>query len=264
MERDITSWWIQFVEQMVLKRPAVAYAQERKFVEHAQLIIPGNVWKNGVSHTLPQLGYSEDGSKRKQLTRDYVNMESIEKAKEIFKARDSKSIASVGISTIGGEKRSSSQGHCIRSIVVNYFSPSVTPDKKPRLTIDIEYRTTELLRKFGADLIFFYDTYIPMILKDNPWGIKYPDEVRLYFPTCFFSALFIPVFFQFRDPVEFLEQAEKYCDKVYYHRLIHRAKTLVEKSPEDFGFQSRRNMQELAHNTMDEQTLNRLKKFLKN
>lgn len=264
---DITQKWMDFVESLILYHPASAYAQERKFVEGTTLIFPSKVWNKGYSHTLPDLGYSASskGSKMKQLMRDYYNKPSIEEAKKTIAKRGGQAVTTVGVSTLAGNK-SNAQGHCIRSLTLNYFSPQHTPDKKPRLTIDIYYRTTELLRKFGADLVFLYDHLIPDIIGNNPWKIEEPDEVRLYFSSCFFSALYVPVFYKYKDPVKFLTQMETTDNTSgFYGRCIFRTKTMLERDASHYKFRSRRNMQELSDKFFEEGHINKkeLEKFLR-
>jgi len=264
MGNNITAEWIRMVENSVMSHPSSAYAQERKFMEGVVFTFPGEVWAKGLGHTLPDLGYSQAGSKMKQLTRDYYNEESVNEAKKIIKGRKKQSVTSIGISTLGA-KKNNSQGHCIRSITVNYFEDKVTPNKRPRFTIDLLYRSTELLRKFAADLIFLHDIMIPDIIEGNPWGYEAPDEIRFYFSSCFFSGLFIPVFFQFTDPVEFMKELkQKHGDTVFYRRCLFRTKSMLERDFSHYSFRSRRNMQELSQKLFKEGRIDkkRLEKHL--
>src|SRR5690606_19285649 len=200
---NITGGWIDFVWKMAASSPAVAYAQERKFIPGQMWQVDGSVWSNGYDHDLECLGYAPPGeAKIKQLKRNYYNPESVEEAREKITSRNNQVHTSVGISTLAGGKRKVSQGHCIRSLVLTYSSPKVNPHGQEVLAIDIFYRTTELIRKFGADLIFLHDFLIPEVLRDNPWGIETPTVIRFHFSTCYFSALFLPIFLQFVDPVE--------------------------------------------------------------
>lgn len=257
---DLTKFWTDWVSNLVVYGNTAAYAQERKFLENITLTIPGDVWARGCSHTFADLGYAGKGdSKIKQLKRNYYNEQSVIDARAAIQSRDDQEITSIGISTLGQAKKGSSQGYCIRSVVVNYFGAKVTPDKKDRLTIDVHYRTTELLRKFGADLIFLHEFLIPEILKDNPWNISGPHEVRLHLSTCFFSALFIPVFFRFTDPVFFLNRLKKHTGKQFYKRCLFRTKTMLERDASHYKFRSRKNMQELANGFLDDGKIDRKK-----
>jgi len=245
----VTESWMGFVYRSIVYEPAASHAQERKFMEGLSWKIPGPVWKKGCKHKLSNLGYSDTGTKMSQLKRDYINHDSIMEAREAFKTRKDQSVTSWCISTIGAVK-TNAQGHCIRNVIVSYHSPRVTESKEPRLTIDILYRTTELLRKFGADLIFLGEELIPEILEDSPWE-KEPDEIRMYFPSCFFSALFIPVFYQYVNPIRFLKQLkEVQGNTIFYRRCLYRTKTLLEKEPDSYKFASRRNMAEFAQNRL--------------
>lgn len=262
---NVTENWMDFVYRSIIHEPAASHAQERKFMEGLSWKIPGGVWQRGCRHKLSDLGYSNSGTKMTQLTRDYMNLDDIELAHKAFHKRKDQSVTTWYISTIGAVK-TNAQGHCIRGLVLHYTSPRVTLDKKPRLTIDIVYRTTELLRKFGADLIFLTEILIPKVLEDNPWGITEPDEVRMYFSSCFFSALFIPVFFQYVDATEFLSNLYLVQgDSIFYRRCVYRTKTMLEKEPETYKFASRKNMSEFAHRLISSGNIDKQKiqEFLK-
>lgn len=262
---DITRWWIDWVTDVVLGDAAICFAQERKFMGATTFRIPGNVWDQGVSHAYPDLGYAKGGSKINQLKRNYYNEESVREAKKKMSERAAQTITSVGISTIGGAK-ANSQGHCIRSVVVSRYSPKITVSRQQEVYLDVFYRTTELLRKFGADLLFLKDFLVPEILEGNPWGVKTPTAVRMYFSSCFFSALFIPVLYQFIDPTAFLQQLyKKEGDSQFYRRVVFRTKAMLERDASHYKFQSRRNMQNLAMGFMDQDKIDRkaLEKHLK-
>ena len=264
---DITKLWIDSVTNLVLFGSPVAYAQERKFLENQVIIIPGETWAKGCSHIFADLGYSAKGNKMTQLKRNYYNEQSVTECQKIIQSRNNQEITSIGISTLGEAKKRSTQGHCIRGVVLNYFEAKVTPDKRDRLTIDVHYRTTELLRKFGADLVFLHKFLLPEILKNNPWSIKVPHEIRLHLSTCFFSALFMPVFFRFVDPVHVLKSMKNNLGSTnqFYKRCLFRAKVMLDREPEHYKFRSRRNMQELATGFLDSGKINRerLEKFIK-
>lgn len=71
-------------------------------------------------------------------------------------------------------KRASVMGPCLQSVAVTY-----TEDRK--VSVDVMYRTTELYKKFPADLIFIRDTLLPPFLDDMEL-----KELRFYFAnlTC--------------------------------------------------------------------------------
>jgi len=247
---DITGRWIDFAAKVALESSPKAYAQERIFTTGTGFTVKGKEWERGLNHSLIDLGYSGTGSKMTQLKRDYYNEDSVKEAKQAINGRSDQSVTSVGISTLGGKKKNA-QGHCIRSLVVNYFDEKVNPFKQSNISIDVFYRTTELLRKFGADLVFLKEFLIPEILYGTEWQRTDIREIRFYFSSCFFSALFIPVFYQFVDPVGFLERLkESRGDVIFYRRCLFRTKTMLERSVDNYKFRSRRNMHELAENLM--------------
>jgi len=264
----ITETWIAFVRESVLKEPYKALAQERAFMSGLVMEIPGKEWKRGLSHTLSDLGYEERGTKMKQLYRDYCDTAAVEEAKKVMATRADQEVSSIGIPTLAGEKKRTAQGHCIRTIVISHYDAKVNPSGKPYLRVDILYRTTELLRKFGADLIFLYK-FIPELLESNPWGVKVPNMVSFYFPACFFSGLFIPVFYRFTDPVDFLQRLKEGVSPEeihFYKRCFFRTKTMLDRDVDHYKFRSRRNMHLLAQRFLDEGWINEegIREYIKN
>jgi len=256
---DITDRWVKFATNVALEADPKAYAQERVFTTGTGFTVKGKQWERGITHSLVDLGYSKAGSKMTQLKRDYYNEDSVKEAKSTINSRHDQSVSSVGISTLGGKKKNA-QGHCIRSVVINHFDEKVSPFKQSSISIDVFYRTTELLRKFGADLIFLKEFLIPEILYGTEWQRIDISEIRFYFSSCFFSALFIPVLYQFVDPVWFLKRLkESRGDVIFYRRCLFRTKTMLERSVDNYKFRSRRNMHELAENFMGSGKINREK-----
>jgi len=243
---NITDYWMGQVNDWVTYAPASSHAQERKFMDNLTMYFSKEAWNKGCKHGLEDLGYSKTGTKMNQLSRDYMNLEDIKKARKAFQERKDQSVTTWAISTIGAVK-SNAQGHCIRNMIITYHHPKVEVNGEGRLKVHLQYRTTELLRKFGADLIFLEKVLIPAVLDDNPWQ-EHIDDIYISFANCFFSALFIPVFYQYTDPVKFLKRLKNaQGDTIFYRRCLYRTKTLLEKEPDTYKFASRRNMSELGH-----------------
>jgi hypothetical protein len=96
-------------------------------------------------------------SKMTMLRKNYLHVESRDTALSLWKRRcEQEKYGSVGITTynhfIKGDvekksKRASVMGPCIQSVVLTWI-------KRDHHEIDVFYRTTELLKKFPADLVF--------------------------------------------------------------------------------------------------------------
>lgn len=101
--------------------------------------------------------------KMRYLMRAYMHEESLRvAAKDLWvRRRKQDKYGSVGVTCynhfIKSEKtslRGSVMGPCIQSVVVTYLD-------KRRYAVDVFYRTTELLKKFPADLVFLRDVILP-------------------------------------------------------------------------------------------------------
>lgn len=114
-------------------------------------IICNRQWKIGKlddSLCLKDLGYKNETTKLKQLRFYYWNEESMDRGVSEYRRLVKKGkYGSIGITTHGNYKENfTQQGFCIQSIVFTYLID--------RSVIDIFYRTTEIIKKFGADLVY--------------------------------------------------------------------------------------------------------------
>lgn len=237
----IRDYWIELVMQLI-KEKASFYRSSRKFVQHLDWKIPGSIWQqDDMGFNLVDLSYSPNGTKMTQLERNYFNQGSIDRARKKLDRRmyeEEKPQTSVGISTISEGKKKSSQGHCIRGLVLSHIN--LDPEEE-RFTIDIFYRSTEVVQKWGADLIFLHDKLIPAILEGFDVSI---EEIAFHFSNIYLSTLFFSILYQYRNPVELLKFTDKHDNKLY-KRFFSRADKLIYKDPEDYSFQYRVKMQQL-------------------
>lgn len=161
-------------------------------------------------------------SKLRMLERNYLVQESIDAALELWKGRVARGkYGSVGFTTYGhyvkggGHRshfveinkkrkegadykpsRSSVMGPCIQSVII-----TLNNDKS--VVVDIPYRTTELYKKFGADLVFINDTLLP------PFNIK-PTHINFHFANVtMHSMYFITIIPHLPDPIAELEKLKK-------------------------------------------------------
>jgi hypothetical protein len=250
MDKTLAQHWADFIEEMVC---ADGYTcQLRKFVQGQTWVIPGDMWTEGKSLTFEQLDYTEK-NKMAQLMRNYYNAESIAEANTKLLSRfDGKKYqTSVAASTVGGQKKGDSQGHCMRTVVVTHFTKSVAG--QDCITIDVMYRSTELIKKFGADLIYLQKHLIPKIIEGVPYPIK---EVRFYFSNLFVSSLFLPILYYMKDPVKLLEKIRQ-ADPEFYKRCFSQNRTFLEKEYGHFSYRTRREMHHLALTLMEKGVIDR-------
>lgn len=144
------------------------------------------------SWSLADWGYGS--GKEKQLDRNYYNAEEIARVKGVLKRRSDSKYTSVALSLRGRPKDSRSQGWCMLSLVISRY--------KNWSSVEVQYRTTELVLKFAADV-----WYLRRLLGEI--GIE-PDVYRFRFANCALSGAYFPYLVNKIDLVKFLE-------------LIHRA-----------------------------------------
>lgn len=161
--------------------PPLVYQGVRK-------IISGITWE---PKDFPQVKFSDYGygpNKLRQLERNYIDGEEIKRVKTILERRKDQSFTSVALSLRGATKDSRSMGWCMLSLVASRT--------KTTETVEVHYRSTELILKFGGDLCF-----LPSIF--DRLGLD-PDSVRFRFANCFLSGVYFPYACRFWKPVDFL------------------------------------------------------------
>lgn len=147
---------------------------------------------------LPSLGYSYR-AKMGGLKRVYFNPDEAARVRDLLKRRSHQAFTSVSMSMRAGAKDGRSMGHCLEAIVI-----STTPET---LNATVLYRSTEVIKKFSADLAF-----IPYVFEQLE--VK-PDLVRFFFSNVYLSGVFFPTLFNHWDPVDFLEMIRKRDQKLF-------------------------------------------------
>lgn len=144
---------------------------------------------------LEALGYLPR-AKTAQLTRNYFNAEAAEQFRKKVKNRRGKSFTSLTYRPHGAQKRGDSMGYCINAIVLTEFNS--------QQTVTIQYRTTEILQKFHADLTFF------------PWLFEQldvaPQQVTFQLANAFLSGCFLPALFTHWKPADFYSWTSRNAD----------------------------------------------------
>lgn len=229
--------WVDYTRSLLLSKPD-AYVQIRKLFQGKYFEIPWDTFDTGIETTYPYMGYTAEDGKSKQLIRNYLNVEEIEKARTKFISRlegkGNKSKQSCITVRMGnGSKNKDSQGFCIQCITLNHL----VIDKEDNLIIDIYYRTTEFTQKFFADLKFLHENVFPMLLEDI--NIK-PVKVNFIFSTVYISLMFLPILYQFENPLEILKDLKK-ADPKYFKWVLKAAEKLMSEDT-NYNFRTRLNL----------------------
>lgn len=201
------------------RRPADFYSGCRKIITQHQIHFD-DLWDAEDPLILEDAGYTS--AKMAHLVRLYVHEESIEAAIKLWDLRRSKtSYGSVGFTcynhfvkndAVRKSKRASVMGPCIQSVVIT----QIKGGKKGKYMIDAFYRTTEILKKFPADLIFIRD----VLLK----GFNF-DGMEFAGLTCHFANVtvhpqyFVTLIPHLEDPIAELDRIKK-KDKFFFDWII--------------------------------------------
>jgi hypothetical protein len=211
-----------------LEAPLFEYNGARKIATNVlwQPAKPPWITLQQMSH----LGYARPETKLKALQRMYFSEAEAARVRALLKKREGQAFSAVSLSTIAGAKDSRSMGHCINAIML-----SITPK---RVEATVTYRSTELIKKFSADLAFI------------PWVLEYQlnlkvDRVSFFFANCFVSGVFFPTLLRYVDPIAFLEFLRKHEPPMFIvaTRFLRRS---VRTREQDFPFSPERMQHEYA------------------
>jgi len=153
-------------------------------------------------------GYTK--SKMTMLTKNYLHEESKAVAIDLWNKRlGQRKYGSVSFTTFnhfvkGGtidakrSKRASVFGPCIQSVAITYM-----PDHTAE--VDVFYRTTELLKKFPADLVFFRD----VLLAGFDFGTVPLKKLHFHFASVTVHPMyFVTVIPHLENPIEELDNIQ--------------------------------------------------------
>jgi hypothetical protein len=209
---------------LMLKQEWVDYclgfaAEPADFYSGCRKILRGRVMRFQTldpSLTLADAGYTSH--KMRYLVRAYLHEESQRVAVDLWdKRRAQDKYGSVGVTCYNHfvkndgkktSKRASILGPCIQSVVITYLD-------KRTYALDMFYRTTEVLKKFPADLVFLREVLLP------PFNL---EGMQLQSATCHFANVTVhPMYFAtilplLPDPIASL-QAVKQSDP-YFHDWV--------------------------------------------
>lgn len=170
------------------------------------------------------LGYGPN--KFKQLCRNYVNEEEFARVRAILNKRRDQSFTSVALSMRGKPKDARSQGHCILSVVITR--------SKEEERVEVQYRSTELVLKFGGDLAF-----LPWVFDQVGVDCHSNLPVTFRFANCYLSGVYFPYVAKFWEPVSFLQAVRKDDPRLFaqgtrfFLRSAYREDQIFPYSPEN-------------------------------
>lgn len=187
-ETPLAGYWAGFIAH-VSAMPARTYSGVRKIVDNTHFEVPGVDFFAVPGVTFEDLSFTERG-KMGQLMRNYFDPLEWDKAVIKVRERKGKPHTSVAIRLTAAGKDSRSQGFCMQSLVL-----SMTKDCN---TIDVFYRSTEVIQKFCADLLFFNRVIPERLLL--PLGMSPRDiqVVRFHFANAYLSCVFLPTAMRFQ------------------------------------------------------------------
>lgn len=197
--------WLRACDELA-KEQATFYSGARKILRGRQLFF-GDL---DPDLKLEHAGYTK--SKQTLLTKLYLHEESRDVCLQLWQRRvEQGKYGSVGFTTYNHlikndptkkSKRASVMGPCIQSVCL-------TLTDKGETEVDVFYRTTELYKKFPADLVFLRDVLL------TPFGIT-PQLITMHMANITLHPMYyvttIPLQ---RDPIKSLERL-KQQDRYFY------------------------------------------------
>lgn len=195
------------------KTEADLYSGCRKIIQSVQLQF-NDLWDYEDPLVMEDAGYTK--SKMSHLIRGYLHEESIEKAIMLWNLRRKKtSYGSVGFTTynhflkndaVKKSKRASVMGPCIQAITITQIKGNNSKGTGGRYRIDAFYRTTELLKKFPADLVFIRD----ILLKDFDFtGMEFEGMTCHFANVTVHPQYFVTAIPHMEDPIRELDKLKK-------------------------------------------------------
>lgn len=148
---------------------------------------------------LEDWGYGRN--KVAQLERNYVNEEEFDRVRSVLTKRGTTKYTSVAVSLRGKPKDSRSQGWCMLSLVISRT--------KEWTKVEVQYRTTELILKFAADVWFLGELCKRLDIE--------PEGYTFRFANCALSGAYFPYLVDKLDLVKFLMRIRE-ADQAFFFR----------------------------------------------
>lgn len=219
------------------REPAEFYSGARKIIRNKHWTLKGDALRRESKRRLTMVDSGYRGtSKLRQLERNYIHAESREMATVLWEGRlKRKKYGSVGFHCFGHyikgtntnywewlrrkkaddeekkefdvprSKRASVMGPCIQSV-------SITLLNNGNSSVDLNYRTTELFKKFPADLVFVRDS----LLTPFDFSTAPIQELNFHFANVTCHPMYFVTLLPFiDDPIAELRSLKK--DDRYFH-----------------------------------------------
>ena len=194
------------------RSPATFFSGARKIIRPMTAEFPDL----DESLQLHHAGYSKN--KLSQLTRNYLHTESQAAAIMLWKKRrEQDKYGSVSFTTFahfvkgdvkGATPRGSIFGPCIQSVAITHLP-------KRHYAVDVFYRTTELMKKFPADLVFIRDM---LLAPFNFTGLTFDGMTCHFANVTSHSMYWITLVPELSDPIKELERL-RVADP-FYHKWV--------------------------------------------
>lgn len=206
------------MKQAWITTALVCAEQKADLYSGCRKIIRGRQFVFDLNKDLQMKDAGYTSSKSSMLRRNYLHVKSREVAQQLWERRlEQDKYGSVGFTTYnhfmkgnkesdkieGTSKRASVMGPCIQSIVLTLM-------KKGEIEVDAFYRTTEIFKKFPADLVFIRDELLE--------GFHLGKGASL---TCHFANItahpmyYVTLIPSIKDPIRQLESLKK-RDKYFF------------------------------------------------
>lgn len=185
MTKDGSTFPAYSAVSAVLRAPVFEYNGLRKIVQSVGYSLAREIFP---SVSLTDIGYTR--AKEKAIFRMYYNEAEADRVRSLLVKRKGQGFSAISMSMRAGAKDSRSMGHCIDSIVLSMTNK--------RRVAEVLYRSTEVIKKFSADLWF-----IPQVL--DRLGFE-ADEIKFYYTNAYLSGVFFPTLFTWWEPISFLRK----------------------------------------------------------
>lgn len=253
--RPVTSLlqeWAKFVMD-VGHRPEIIIAGVQRIHRDVGWTLDPKVFFDG-SLTLKSTGYTR--TKLQALERNYYNPDSLARALHDLQWRvEHRKYGSGAFDFRGHPKKGTKQDYCIQSCVISYY-----PQKKGT-TIQVFWRTVELIKRFRGDLIFLRDFIFPKfgdIFKEAP-----PFQVDFRFANATFHPMFTVLL------VQYVKLWEDHFDEIarenpsLFRSICYWAwRYLCDTSKSIDSYSSARQVRLIAYKTTNPDTLKRFARYV--
>lgn len=203
-------FWLDISTELALQK-ADLFVGARKVIQAVRFDYE---WDDKTVRDLKMEDAGFTKSKMSMLVRNYYLEPSIKAAQMLWKERLRKGkYGSVGFSCyahfvkgdVGGHTKMGSKfGPCIQAVTLTYH--------KKRTTVDVYYRSTELFKKFPADLVFIRD----VLLAQFDFRQAPIDRIRFYCANVSVHSMYaVTLFPSMKDPIAWLERIRR-KDKYFW------------------------------------------------